>query len=186
MRRCLLAISFALLAVCHADAQLTITPMDSVLHADLQPAGTQPLKIKDVFKQMPDSLMPYLSANNRLDFIDFMESDMKAEVTNQMGGISQMTALTDDSLSIRMNESMRVDMLLLHLDELVDSTHEVVVFTETFLVDSLYGNSVVKVYSPDWQPVTRKIPWNEAQSRRLKQLSMQNILKWETDKLNNR
>ncbi len=157
--------------------------VDTVL-ADTGWAADSPLTVRDVFRQMPDSLMPYLSVNNRLDFIDFMDSGMKAEVTNQMGGTSQMTALTDDSLSIRMNESMRVDILLLHLDEVVDSTHEVVVFTETFLVDSLYGNSEVKVYSPDWQPITRKIPWNEAQSRRIRQMGMQNILKWESDKLN--
>ena len=44
-------------------------------------ASAQDLKIRDVFKQMPDSLMPYLTGNNRLDFIDFMDSNMKASVT---------------------------------------------------------------------------------------------------------
>ena len=39
----------------------------------------QRLEIRDVFKQMPDSLMPYLSQNNRLDFIDFLDANMKAE-----------------------------------------------------------------------------------------------------------
>ena len=113
--------------------------------------------IKDVFKQMPDSLMPYLTQNNRLDFIDFMESNMKAEVSNLTGGTSEMTALTDDSLSIRMSEALRVDMLLLDLDEPVDSIRQVIVFVETFLADSVYGESVCKTYSVDWQPVTKDI-----------------------------
>ena len=142
--------------------------------------------ISDVFKQMPDSLMPYLSANNRLDFIDFMDSNMKAEVTNQTGGTSEMTALTDDSLSIRMSDALRVDMLLLNLDEPVDTIRQVIVFVETFLSDSIYGESVSKTFSLDWQPVTRDIPFNEAQRKRLEPLNLQNILKWSEDKLNNR
>ncbi len=142
--------------------------------------------LKEVFKQMPDSLMPYLTQNNRLDFIDFMDSNMKAEVSNLTGGTSEMTALTDDSLSIRMSDALRVDMLLLNLDEPVDSIRQVIVFVETFLADSIYGESVCKTYSVDWQPVTKDIPFNEAQRKRLEPLNLQNILKWSEDKLNNR
>ena len=142
--------------------------------------------LKEVFKQMPDSLMPYLTQNNRLDFIDFMESNMKAEVSNLTGGTSEMTALTDDSLSIRMSEALRVDMLLLDLDEPVDSIRQVIVYVETFLADSVYGESVCKTYSVDWQPVVKDIPFNEAQRKRLEPLNLQNILKWSDDKLNNR
>lgn len=47
--------------------------------------SAQDLKMRDVFKQIPDSLVPYLSQNNRLDFIDFLDSNMKAEVRNKLG-----------------------------------------------------------------------------------------------------
>lgn len=142
--------------------------------------------ITDVFKYVPDSLMPYLSLVNRLDFIDYMTSNMKAIVENKMGGTSEMTALTDDSLSIRMNDALRVDMLLLNLDEPVDGIHQVVVFIETFLTDFIYGESVQKVYSTDWQPVTMEISWNECQKKRLSALKLQNIFKRNEDILNNR
>ncbi len=149
-------------------------------------ASAQNLKIRDVFKQMPDSLMPYLTANNRLDFIDFLDSNMKAEVTNMTGGVSEMTALTDDSLSIRMSDALRVDMLLLELNEPVDSIHQVVVFVETFLVDSIYGESVCKTYTTDWQSVTCRLSFNDVQRKRLERLDLQNILNWREDKLKNR
>ena len=149
-------------------------------------ASAEDLIIRDVFKQMPDSLMPYLSQNNRLDFIDFIDSNMKAEVSNMTGGTSEMTALTGDSLSIRMSEALRVDMLLLNLDEPVDSIRQVIVFVETFLADSIYGESVCKTFTVDWKPVTRDIPFNDAQRKRLESLNLQNILKWRVDKLNNR
>ena len=149
-------------------------------------ASAEDLMIRDVFKQMPDSLMPYLTQNNRLDFIDFIDSDMKAEVTNMMGGVSEMTALTDDSLSIRMSDALRVDMLLFDLDVPVDTIRQVVVFVETFLTDSVYGESVCKTYSIDWQPITNPLSFNELQRKRLEQLYMQNILNWGDDKLKNR
>ena len=63
--------------------------------------SAQDVTIRDIFKQMPDSLMPYLSQNNRLDFIDFLDSHMKAEVRNTLGGTSEMTALADDSLTMK-------------------------------------------------------------------------------------
>ena len=49
---------------------------------------------KTCFTNMPDSLSPLLTAVNRADFIDFLESKMKAEVTNRFGGKSEMTELT--------------------------------------------------------------------------------------------
>ena len=150
-------------------------------------ASAQELKMRDVFKQMPDSLMPYLTQNDRLDFIDFIDSDMKAEVANRLSGNSELTALTDDSLSIRMSDALRVDMLLMTLDEPIDSITQVVVFAETFLVDSIYGETIYHTYSTDWQLLTNVcIPWNEAQKKRLDALCLQNILKRDEDILNNR
>ena len=56
--------------------------------------------VREVFKSMPDSLAPYLTTNNRLDMIDFMDAKMKSVVTNLLEGETEMLALTDDSLSV--------------------------------------------------------------------------------------
>ena len=150
-------------------------------------ASAQDLKMSDVFKQMPDSLMPYLTTNNRLDFVDFMESHMKAEVTNMVGGVSEMTALSDDILSIRMSEALRVDMLLLTLDEPLDSIRQVVVMAETFLVDSIYGETVCHTFSTNWHSLAdTAIHWTAAQQKRIESLKLQNILNWCEDKLKKR
>lgn len=146
--------------------------------------SAQNLKMRDVFKQIPDSLVPYLSQNNRLDFIDFLDSNMKAEVRNKLGGMSEMTALTDDSLSIRMSNALQVDMLLLKLDQPVDSIQQVVVFSQAFLTDSVYRDSKVLLYTPDWKLLTKEIPLNDIQRQRIKALELKNILKWNDDKLN--
>ena len=157
----------------------------SVAQEVTPPSSLLTPRITDVFKQMPDSLMPYLTANNRLDFIDFMDSNMKAEVSNRTGGTSEMTALTDDSLSIRMSESLRVDMLLFNLDEPVDTIRQVLAFVETFMADSLHGENTCRFYTADWKRLPMDIPLNSTQQKRLSSLGLQNILKWEEDILNN-
>ena len=139
-------------------------------------ASADGVKIRDVFREMPDSLMPYLSLNNRLDFIDFIDSDMKAEVHNMLGGTSEMTSMSDDSLTIRMSNGLRVDMLVM------DST---VVMIETFLVDSIYGESKVSYFTTQWQPLQQP-SLSEAQEQRISRLKLQNIVKRDDDLLNKR
>ena len=150
--------------------------MAFLMATTLTQASAQSVTLRDVFKQMPDSLMPYLSQNNRLDFIDFLDSGMKAEVKNKLGGTSQMLSLGQDSLTIRMNPSLRTDLLLL------DST---VVMVETFTVDSVYGQSRVHYFTTAWQPVASP-QLSEAQKKRISRLEMQNILKRDEELLNKR
>ena len=67
----------------------------------------QAQEAKTFFKNMPDSLSPLLTAVNRADCIDFLESKMKAEVTNRFGGKSEMTELapySDDTAKLLANE----------------------------------------------------------------------------------
>lgn len=66
--------------------------------------------VREAFKAMPDSLVPYLTANNRLDLMDFMDAKMKATVTNLLDGQTEMTFLSDDSLSIRMSDALTIEL----------------------------------------------------------------------------
>ena len=50
----------------------------------LSSAAAQTVTMAEVFKQMPDSLMPYITHNDRLDMIDYLDAGMKAEVTNRL------------------------------------------------------------------------------------------------------
>lgn len=72
--------------------------------------------LKALVGEMPDTLFPYLSRNNKLDMVDFMESGMKAEVNNIFGGMSEMTVLTDSFCAITLNEAVTVEMRLLDYD----------------------------------------------------------------------
>ena len=108
-------------------------------------------KIRDVFIQMPDSLLPYLTENNRLDFLDFMDSNMKAEVHNEFGGKSEMLSLTDESLALQLSHSLKVEMRLVPVAEAVDSCQQVVCMISTYGTDA--PESKIEVYSVKWNPV---------------------------------
>lgn len=58
---------------------------------------------KTWFVQMPDSLSPLLTAVNRADCIDFLESKMKAQVNNRFGRKSEMTELSKDYIRVQMS-----------------------------------------------------------------------------------
>ena len=139
----------------------------------------QRLEIRDVFKQMPDSLMPYLSQNNRLDFIDFLDANMKAEVKNRLGGTSEMLGLSSDSLSIRMSSSF-----LLPLSAPVDSVSDVVVMVETFLADSVHGQSHVSYFTTDWKKLSAAPPLSDVQQKRIQACVLQTILKKDDEIVN--
>ena len=61
---------------------------------------------KTCFVNMPDSLSPLLTAVNRADCVDFLASKMKAQVTNTLGGKSEMTELTADYIRIQTNTGL--------------------------------------------------------------------------------
>lgn len=113
--------------------------------------------IASLFSAMPDSLMPYLTKNNRLDMIDFMEAKMKAEVTNLLDGKSEMTALTTDSLSIRMNGVLTVDMVLITLDEPVDSSSVGIRIVRTYTLNENQAERVVDTYSSAWRKLSSTV-----------------------------
>ena len=145
--------------------------------------SAQEQTLRDAFRQMPDSLLPTLTQNNRLDFLDFIDAGMKAEVKNRLGGTSVMMTLTADSLSLQVSPALRVDMLLLPLAEPIDSMNQVVVVGETFLADSVYGETAVRYFSTDWKLIPTP-PLSEIQQKRIDGLKLQTILKWDNDVLN--
>lgn len=106
-------------------------------------------RMRDVFLQMPDSLLPYLTEHNRLDFIDFIDSNMKAEVTNGLDGKSEMLSLDDESLALRVSSSMQVAMRLMPVSEPIDSCQQVVCMITTYGKDA--PESKIEAYSLKWR-----------------------------------
>lgn len=139
------------------------------------------VKISDLFRQMPDSLLPVLSENNRLDMIDFMASGMKAEVTNRLGGSSEMTLLTDDSLRVKVSDALAVTLLLITPLDSIESGNKIICCVRTYGTDESMLQSVTSFYTTQWNQMNQMPPLNDEDTKRIHALDMQTILNWEHD-----
>ena len=96
---------------------------------------------------MPDSVMPLLTKNNRLDFIDFYDAKMEAVVTNRMSGKSRMHTLTNDFVQIEYTANADVSMKLLSVNDTTD------VHCMVTTMRSSVDDSRIAFYDAQWQPL---------------------------------
>jgi hypothetical protein len=122
------------------------------------------ITIGTLFKEMPDSLMPLLTKNNRLDMIDFLEAKMKAVVTNRLEGESEMTILTKDSMAVKMDSAMNVSLYLLNAPVEYDSCKQVICMETTYTLASINEReTTIKYFSVRWKPISGIILTNGKQ-----------------------
>ena len=112
----------------------------------LSAAKSQPL-LREWLTSMPDSVMPLLTHNDRLDFIDFCDAQMAAVVTNVMDGTSRMDTLTDDFVHMEYTKSTEVTMKLLPVN---DSTDILCMVTTA---KAAVHDSRIAFYDAQWQPL---------------------------------
>jgi hypothetical protein len=101
--------------------------------------------LSKLFTDMPDSLCMLLTGINRADCIDFLDSKMKAEVTNRLGGKSEMTALTDNYIHMQLTSNSSWELKLLPLN---DSTNVICSITT---VCAPACDSSIRFYDTHWQ-----------------------------------
>lgn len=106
--------------------------------------GSAQVKMADVFRTMPDSLLLLLSNNDRMDLLDFVESGMTARVTNRLDAKTTLDKLTDDFLHLTVTPLSVMEMKLLPLND----TLQAVAVVKT--VAGPAKDSVVRLYLSDW------------------------------------
>ena len=101
--------------------------------------------MKSVFIAMPDSITPLLTQVNKEDCVDFLDSNMKAEVTTRFGGTAEMKVLTEDYVLLQPTPSSTLEMKLLPVN---DST-KVVCMVKTVCASAC--DSEIHFYTSDWK-----------------------------------
>lgn len=102
------------------------------------------LRMRDVFASLPDSVLPLMTQNNRLDCIDFIENAMEARVKNRFDEYVILDSLTRDYLLLRTSESSVVEMKLLAGEQ--DS---LLCVNRTYCGPAM--DSEVRVYDMSWR-----------------------------------
>lgn len=106
----------------------------------------------DVFRAMPDSLLPSLTKNNRLDLIDFREAKMMAAVTDRLDTQATLDTLTDRFLHLTMDKTVRVDMRLLPCHTALPDTADCLVLVVTGFGEPAV-ESKASLYTSKWHAV---------------------------------
>lgn len=102
---------------------------------------------KQIFVNMPDSILPILTKVNRADCIDFLESNMRALVKNRFDQSSEMTRLGKDYLHMQLSPHSTFELKVLPL---TDTTNIVCTIQS---VCSKACDSRINFYTIDWSPL---------------------------------
>ena len=84
-----------------------------ILYSSFIICASAQILMRDVFGAMPDSVLPLVSKNNRLDCIDFIENNMEAKVRNLLDEYVTLEALTNDYARFRTSASALMELKLL-------------------------------------------------------------------------
>lgn len=103
-------------------------------------------RMREVFAETPDSIFPFLTRNNRLDCIDFIENNMPARVKNRFESNSELKVLTDDYMLIRLSSRSQVEMKLVPRAAQGDT---ILCFVHT--VEAGAADSHVRFFTPEWK-----------------------------------
>lgn len=104
--------------------------------------------MRDIFASLPDSILPLMTHNNRLDCIDFIENDMEARVKNRFDSPVVLEALTADYLRICTGETSLVEMKMV-----AEAADTLIYVARTYSGPA--ADSEVMVYGPDWNVAGR-------------------------------
>ncbi len=120
--------------------------------------GVGAKSMKDLLVSMPDSLVPYLDKNLRLEFAELQEIGVKAEVKNLLGENSVMDTLTADFVQIRLSQAATMQIKKLPWlgapvsgDASSVATDSLLCMVRTFAAPE--KESEVYLYRQDWQPL---------------------------------
>jgi len=106
-------------------------------------AGVHAQTMKQIFSSVPDSLMPTLTKNDRLDCIDLIENNMQTEVNNQLKGKTRLTRLTDNLAKLQLSSLSEMQFSKLPTD-----TGYVICVVHSVKADA--WDSQVRFYNADW------------------------------------
>lgn len=106
--------------------------------------------MRTLFVQMPDSIMPFLTKNNREDCVDFIDANMLARVTNRLDAKSELLQFTSDYLHLKTSEagSMQIKMLPVDGDTIL-------CVINTVCAEAC--DSRIAFYTRNWQPLDGSI-----------------------------
>lgn len=104
--------------------------------------------MREMLRSAPDTLVTLLTHNNLLDFPDYLDTQMLAQIHNRLGGNSEMTQLTDDYTFIRVTKVSTLQLKLLP-----QSKGKILLSIYTYNLNDSLAESRITFYDTTWKPL---------------------------------
>ena len=102
--------------------------------------------MRQIWIDMPDSLVEYLNANKRTEMVDFYDMGVRAETTNLLTTKTVLDSIADDYAHISLNECAKMQLALLK----TSAGDSLICMVRTFMGEA--AESVVSFYDAGWKP----------------------------------
>ena len=112
----------------------------------------------DIWKLMPDSLMPYVDSKHRSEMVDFLHMGLKGDVDNMFESKSTMDTLTSDFIQVRVSEALMIQIKQLP----VQNGDSILCVVRTWFGPSKYSS--IQLYNENWQPLKQNALGTESLS----------------------
>lgn len=114
--------------------------------------GMEAATIKNLWLEMPDTILPYLTRQNRTDLVDMSDMGVKATAANLFGGKTQLDTLTDRFMALTLSGSSTLQLRLI----IRAGGDSVICAVKT--VSGPEKASDISVFDLRWQRLNVKIP----------------------------
>lgn len=114
--------------------------------------------MKELWASIPDSLVPCVDKNHRLEMTDFIGMGLKADVDNIMGGKSVMDTLTANFIQVKLSEASTMQIKRLP----VAGSDSILCVVKTW--NAPEGESTVAFYNEQWERIDNRFSQKDLSS----------------------
>ena len=101
----------------------------------------------DIWKAIPDSLMPYVDRKHRTEMVEFIRMGLKGDVDNLLGSKSTMDSLTSNFIQVRASEAMMIQIKRLPRQ----GSDSILCVVRTWF--GPVKSSRIQLYTENWKPI---------------------------------
>lgn len=106
--------------------------------------GVEARSMREIWTSLPDSLLPYVDRNHRLEMVEFIDMNLNGDVDNLFGGKSEMDTITTDYIGLTLSQSSSMQIKRLP----VAGGDSLLCVVKTYLGPA--AESEVVFYHQDW------------------------------------
>ena len=110
----------------------------------------------DIWKAIPDSLMPYIDRKHRTEMVEFIRMGLKGDVDNLLGSKSTMDSLTSNFIQVRASEAMMMQIKRLPRQ----GSDSILCVVRTWF--GPVKSSRVQLYTENWKPIEQNALGNRS------------------------